>query len=225
MSIPPVWMSNLGPRWRSAIAEHSRCQPGKPSPQRGVALVVVDVAAMPGAQLVERVAGEPSIVGKRADRVVDVAVIAHIRVSGIDQPFGQLDHLRYVFRRPREYVGGEDVDEGLIRMKRGLVCVGDLGGCLVLEARGDQHPVLAAIEPLVAHVADVGDVLDVDDLDAVVEERSSDQVRQEERPEVADVGIAIDRRSAGVHRDTPRGTRLEGLVGSGQGVSEAYWHH
>ena len=29
LSSPPVWMSNVGPRWRSAIAEHSRCQPGK----------------------------------------------------------------------------------------------------------------------------------------------------------------------------------------------------
>src|SRR5690606_29358059 len=32
-SIPPPWMSNSGPRYFVAIAEHSRCQPGRPGPQ------------------------------------------------------------------------------------------------------------------------------------------------------------------------------------------------
>ena len=34
---------------------------------------------------------------------------------------------------------------------------------LVLEPGRDEHPVLAAVEALVAEVADVGDVLDVED--------------------------------------------------------------
>ena len=32
-SIPPPWISNAGPKNRSAIAEHSMCQPGRPRPQ------------------------------------------------------------------------------------------------------------------------------------------------------------------------------------------------
>jgi hypothetical protein len=31
-SRPPPWMSNSSPRYRWAIAEHSRCQPGRPRP-------------------------------------------------------------------------------------------------------------------------------------------------------------------------------------------------
>ena len=31
-SLPPPWISNTGPRWASAIAEHSMCQPGRPRP-------------------------------------------------------------------------------------------------------------------------------------------------------------------------------------------------
>ena len=33
LSTPPVWKSISGPRYFAAIAEHSMCQPGKPSPQ------------------------------------------------------------------------------------------------------------------------------------------------------------------------------------------------
>ena len=31
-STPPPWMSNAGPRYFAAIAEHSMCQPGRPGP-------------------------------------------------------------------------------------------------------------------------------------------------------------------------------------------------
>ena len=33
-STPPVWMSNDSPRWAMLMAEHSMCQPGRPSPIR-----------------------------------------------------------------------------------------------------------------------------------------------------------------------------------------------
>src|SRR3954454_13791756 len=33
-STPPPWMSNAGPRYFAAIAEHSMCQPGRPGPYR-----------------------------------------------------------------------------------------------------------------------------------------------------------------------------------------------
>ena len=66
--------------------------------------------------------------------------------------------------RAREDVGGQDVDRRLVGVEGRLVGGGDLGRRLVLEAGLDQHPVLAAVEPLVAQVADVGDVLDVEDV-------------------------------------------------------------
>src|SRR4030095_15266430 len=114
LSIPPVWTSNRGPRCFSAIAEHSRCQPGKPSPQRGVghfswrpspaapgrlpqrevgrvALVGLDLAAMAGPERVERVAGEAAVVGERRDVVVDVAIGADVGMAGVDELLGELD--------------------------------------------------------------------------------------------------------------------------------------
>ena len=31
--LPPPWMSMTGPMWERIIAEHSKCQPGRPGPQ------------------------------------------------------------------------------------------------------------------------------------------------------------------------------------------------
>src|SRR5262249_32346462 len=88
----------------------------------------------------------------------------------------------------------------------------------------DQHPVLAAIEPLVPHVAHVGDVLDMEHRHAVVQDRPADEVGQQERPQVADVGVAVDRRAAGVHPEPGAVGRLDGLERAGQGVPESEAH-
>ena len=76
---------------------------------------------------------------------------------------------------------GQDVDERLVGVEGRLVRVRDLGRRLVLEAGLDEHPVLAAVEPLVAQVAHVGDVLDVEDLDPVVQQGPPDQVGEQVR--------------------------------------------
>ena len=78
---------------RTHIAEHSMCQPGRPSPQRRLAtrarrawrastarsradrrFAVVDLDALAGAQVVERLAGELAVAREAAHRVVHVAV-------------------------------------------------------------------------------------------------------------------------------------------------------
>ena len=104
---------------------------------------------------------------------------------------------------PWEDVGRQDVHERGVGVEGRLVRVGDLLRGLVLETGGDEHPVLAAVEALVAEVADVGDVLDLEDVDAVVEDRPADEVGEHERPEVADVRVAVDGRAAGVHPKPP----------------------
>ena len=86
---------------------------------------------------------------------------------------------------------------------------------LVLEARGDEHPVLATVEALVAQVADVGDVLDVEDVEPVVQERAPDEVREQVPAKVADVGQAVDGGAAGVHPHPAPIRRGRGLDGSG----------
>ena len=40
-SSPPPWMSNSVPRYLVTIAEHSRCQPGRPAPHGEAQLAVV----------------------------------------------------------------------------------------------------------------------------------------------------------------------------------------
>ena len=88
-------------------------------------------------------------------------------------------------------------------------------GVLRLEPGLDEHPVLAAVEPLVPQVADVGDVLDVEDLEPVVQERPADEVGEQVTAQVADVGVAVDRRPARVHPDPAGLERLDRFDGVG----------
>ena len=73
-------------------------------------------------------------------------------------------------------------------------------------------------------MADVGDVLDVQDLDAVIEERSPDKVREEKRPEIADMRVAIDRRTARIHSNPPPVRGLDGFDGATERVPELEGH-
>ena len=117
------------------------------------------------------------------------------------EPRRQGEHVGHVLGRPREHVRRQDVDQRLVLVEPGLVGVGDLGRRLGFEARGDQHPVLAAVEPLVAQVPDVRDVLHVEHRDPVVQERPPDEVGEEVAAQVADVRPAVDGGAAGVHPD------------------------
>ena len=145
-------------------------------------------------------------------------------MARVDQLLGELDHLGDVLGGPREDVGRQDVDERGVGVEGRLVRVGDLRWRLVLETGGDEHPVLAAVEALVAEVAHVGDVLDLEDIDSVVEDRPADEVGEHERPQVADVRIAVDGRAAGVHPEPPAVGRLDRLDFAGERVAEAQRH-
>ena len=135
-------------------------------------------------------------------------------MPGLLQPHGEADHLGHVLGGPGEHVGRQDVDQRLVRVEARLVGVGDLARRLGLQAGRDQHPVLAAVEPLVAEMAHVGDVLDVPHPEAVVQQHAADEVGEQVRPQVADVGPAVHGRSAGVHPD-------DAVVGDGHGFDAA----
>ncbi len=138
----------------------------------GIALVGLDLAAVPGPQLVQGVAGQAAVAVERADGVVDVAELGGIGVAEVLELFRERHHLGDVLGRAREDVGGQDVDQGLVGMERGFVRVGDLGRGLVLEPGLDQHPVLTPVEVVLAQVSDVGDVLDVEHLEPVVQQHA-----------------------------------------------------
>ncbi len=71
---------------------------------------------------------------------------------------------------------------------------------------------------------DVGDVLDVQDGQPVVAQRPPDEVGQQVRAQVPDVGVAVHGRAAGVHPDGPSIHRLDRLDGAAQGVAQAEGH-
>ena len=147
-----------------------------------------------------------------------------VRVAGVLERLGKREHLGDVLGRAREDVGGQDVDQRLVGVEGRFVGVGDLARCLVFEAGGDEHRVRPAVEALVAQVPDVGDVLDLEDVDAVVEQGAPDQVGEEVAAQVADVGVAVDGRAAGVHPDAARLERLDRFDPPAQGVAEVERH-
>ena len=191
---------------------------------RRVALVAFDLPAVPGPQRVHGVPRERPVGRQRVDREVHVPRVADVRVAGIDQPLGEVDHLGDVLRRPREHVGRQEVEQGRVGVERCFVGVGDLRGRLVLEPGRDQHSVLAAVEPLVPQMPDVRDVLDVEDRDSVVQHDPADQVGEEERPEVPDMGEPVDRRAAGVHPEAGTVARFHRVDRPGQGVPQPERH-
>src|SRR4029453_2810644 len=73
-------------------------------------------------------------------------------------------------------------------------------------------------------VPDVGDVLDVEDGHAVVQDDPPDEIREEEGPQVADVGVAVDGRPAGVHPQPGAVGRLDGRERAGERVANVEGH-
>jgi hypothetical protein len=69
-------------------------------------------------------------------------------------------------------------------------------------------------------VVDVGDVHDVGDVEAAKLQESLEQVLEDISPPVADVGIVVDRRPAGVELDLARLDRDELLDLAAEGVVE-----
>ena len=123
-SMPPVWMSNDGPRWAMLIAEHSMCQPGRPSPiavdhdgspgfgalpQGEVADVVLGVLvgldAFADPELLGVELGQPAVRRPRGDPEEDRAVVGPVGVAALEQRPDEGDHLVDVLGRARQDVG------------------------------------------------------------------------------------------------------------------------
>ncbi len=186
----------------------------------GIALVGLDLDPGAGPRGLHPLPGQAPVRREGADVVVDRAV--HL----VGQALGQQgldhgDHVRDVVGGPGHDVGQADVDQGLIGQPGIGIELGDLGRRLPLLERRQHHPVLAGIGLVVAHVADIGDVLDVEHLVSEVVERPAQEVAEQVRPQVADMGVSVDRAAAGVDRHPAGGDRLEGLDLAGQRVVQA----
>ena len=189
-----------------------------------VALVRLELTAVAGTELVERVPGQRAVARERRDLVVQVPGGRPVGVAQVLQPLGQREHPGDVLRGARELVRWEDVHERGVGVEGSLVRVRDLAGGAALEARGDEHRVDLATGVVRAEVAHVGDVLDLEDLDAVVHERAADQVGEQERPQVADVGVAVDGGAAGIHPEPTGLDRHDRHHGPPERIAQAEGH-
>jgi hypothetical protein len=82
------------------------------------------------------------------------------------------------------------------------------------------QPEAVGVRPPDRLVVHVGDVHDVRDFEALVFQEPLEQVLEHVGPVVADVGVVVDRRAAGVELDLSGDERDEVLLGSGEGVGE-----
>ena len=183
----------------------------------GVALEGIGLGADALKQVGAGVAGEFAVVGEAGDVEVDVAATL-VGVALIYQGFDDGQHLGYVLAGPREYVGGHDVQAGLIAVEAAGVELGDFLDGLTLGEGGEDHLVAAGLHQLLAHVPDVGDVLDVVHLKTVVHEGPADPVGHHVGPEVADVGVPIHSWPTGVHTNLARLCGLDLVYTLGEGV-------
>jgi hypothetical protein len=132
-------------------------------PEGEVALVALEgvrLDAAGGLKGLGLLVGELTVFGEAVDGKVDVAAGLVGMVRGAEA-LDHGDHVGDGVRCAREDGGGEDVEGGLVAEEGVSVEGGDVLRGLARSAGGGDHLVLAAIEDVLAHVADVGDVLDV----------------------------------------------------------------
>ena len=238
-SSPPPWMSNSGPRYLPTIAEHSRCQPGRPRPY-GVghdavsgspSLCPFQSAKSRGSRLPRGSASAAASIsstrwldsaavlrpGPHVEVDVARAVGRRVGVARLDELLHQLDHLRHVAGRAR-LVGRRRAAEHVVgRVQRPLVGVGQ---------RPPRDTGLLGLDQDL--VVDVGEVGDDRHLVAGALHPAPQDVEDDLLADVPDVRRALDgepavvdarpgpRRAARSHG--PRGSRCRTGAGvTGQG--------
>ena len=150
---------------------------------------VIDVNAGTDFEIVDVLAGEFAVSGKFVNGKVDIAVdvVSHAVVDEF------LDH-------------GDDVGDGLgdPGMDIGAANAQGIGvfeifvDVFVSHGFGADAFFMASVYDFVVHI---GKVLDKGDVVTDVFQKSSENVKNDERAGVADMEIVINRRSAGVHAD------------------------
>ena len=211
------------------IAEHSMCQPGRPSP------TAVDHDGSPGlgpfhsaksrtsslpyssasTRSPTRIASgsrraSAPVRRPRRDPEEDRAVVGAVRVAALEQRRDEVRDLRDVLGRARQDVRAGHAQRVGVVEEPGRVPVGELG---VADPLGG-----GAADDL---VVDVGQVHDPGHAQAAVAQVADQQVGEQERPEVADVRRAVDRRPAAVDPDVAGLDGLERAELAGQRVLEA----
>ena len=234
-SMPPPWMSKTffsgsshlspPPNGSSSLAidmaEHSMCQPGRPSPRCRPATAsrarrpsTASTARNPSRRACRRRRrrgrrpASRRASGARARRSAAPWRAVHLRrreqhlafrdigVAARDQPLDHGAHLGDVF-------GGARLDGRLqaaerlhVRLELRVGLLGDLADRLVERQAG-----IVARGARVDLVVDVGDVADIGDVVGAIEmaQQPEQHVEDDDRPRIADMGEVVDRRAADIH--------------------------
>ena len=214
------------------MAEHSRCQPGRPvapgrRPGRLTGLGALPEREVPRVALAARVGvrgrfhlvdahPRQGAVGRPRQHVeVDVAraVLGGIGVTALDQVVHQHDHLGDVARGARLVRRPPDVEHVVGALERLLVDVGP---------GPPRDTVLGRLADDL--VVDVGDVAHEGDRVAAVLEPPPELVEDEPGPDVADVRRSLDGGPAQVDRRLAGAQRLERAGLARGGVVEVHGH-
>ena len=210
--------------------------PGVLLPEREVARVALAVVADDLARALHQslgvgVARELAVVREAGD--VEVHAVGRlVGVAGRHERLDGQDLLADVLGGARPDVGLDQVEQVPVALERLGVVPGEVPDGLerlaVLRREGLRHLVLARAvgHVVLSEVPHVGHVGHVADRPAQRLGRAHDEVGREERPEVADVGVAVDRRAAAVEAEQRPpvwgvGDGCDSLDLAGQRVGEA----
>ena len=163
------------------------------------------------------VAGKLAVVGEAGHVEIDVSAPL-VGVTLLHQRADYRQHFGDVLAGPREHVSIHYVQPRLVAMETASVQLGDLLDGLALGQGGEDHLVATGLHQFLTHMADVGNVLDVMDLEAVMHEGPANPVGHHVGPQVADMGVAINGRPAGVHAHFARLCGLDLFYPFCQGV-------
>ena len=164
--------------------------PGFPQGEigHGVLGVLVAADAVADALIFEVELDQLPVVFAFLDGEVNGPVVGLVRVALVHQLLDHVQHFRDVRRGLGIVFRRFDAERAEILEERILVFARE---GLKRQPRGAR-----IADGL---VVDVGQVHDLRDLDAVVFERAAEKVFEEIGAEIADVGVVVDRRAAGVH--------------------------
>ena len=162
--------------------------------------VFIGADAARGAKFFQVEMGEFPVAGKAGDAEVDRLVVRLIGVTSGHELRDHRDHARNVLRLGRrgESVGRFDAQRRQVLEKSVLEGFGEIG-------QGNAF-LPGAADGFVVHVGQVHDALD---LESAVFEMALEKIFEEVGAEIADVGVVVDGRSAGVDLDL-LAVRIEG---------------
>ena len=213
------------------IAEHSMCQPGRPSPiavshdgspglapfhsakSRTSSLAYSSASTRSPTRSCSGIeAGQPAVRRPRGDPEEDRPVVGPIGVAALEQGLDERHDRRRCARSPA--AGRRVSSSGAPRRPRRTPRGTARRGPDVDAGRG------CAADDL---VVDVGDVHDPRHRVAPPAQVADEEVGEQERPEVPDVGGPVDRRSARVDADAAVADRVERTGLAGKGVVQLGW--